>query len=268
MNILLCVKQVPDTTIIKIDPETNRLIRDGVPSILNPYDGYAMEAAARIKDKNPDTRIIVASMGPQQAEAVIRDCLAMGADKGYLITDRAFGGSDALATSYILSNAVKIIEEREEIRFDAIFCGKQAIDGDTAQVGCELAEHLGYPLVTYGLEAEAEEKSLKVWKEIEDGKIAIRVAYPCVVTYTKPSFDPRFPTIRGKMAARKAEIAHLGVDVFENIDRTRIGLKRSPTKVKTTFVPERKKNGVIIQGETGEASGCRLAQLLDEAKII
>ena len=158
MNILGCVKQVPDTTEIRIDPVKNTLIREGVPSIVNPFDGYALEAAARIRDKNPDTRIVVLSMGPAQAKTALKECLAIAADKAYLASDRVFGGSDTLATSYILSGAIRKVEELEG-RFDMIFCGKQAIDGDTAQVGPEIAEHLGYPQVTYGLEAEAGEDS-------------------------------------------------------------------------------------------------------------
>ena len=126
MNILVCVKQVPDTTEIKIDPVTNTLIRAGVPSIVNPFDGYALEAAARIKDKNPDSKIVVLSMGPDQAKAALKDCLAIAADKAYLVSDRAFGGSDTLATSYILSEAIKKVEEIEG-KFDAIFCGKQQL---------------------------------------------------------------------------------------------------------------------------------------------
>ena len=154
MNILVCVKQVPDTTQIKIDPVKHTLIREGVPAILNPFDGYALEAAARIKDKDPSTKITVVTMGPPQAVAVLKECVAIAADKGYLVSGRTFGGSDTLATSYILSHAIKMLEEKEGA-FDAIFCGKQAIDGDTAQVGPEIAEWLGLPQVTYGLECEA-----------------------------------------------------------------------------------------------------------------
>lgn len=267
MNILLCVKQVPDTTIIKIDPETNTLIRKGVPSILNPFDGYAMEAAARIKDKNPDTKIVVVTMGPPQAEAVLRDCLAIGADKGYLVTARQFGGSDTLATSYILSCAVKKIAEIEG-EFDAIFCGKQAIDGDTAQVGCELAEHLDLPQITYGLEAEEDGDSLKVKREEDDGSVIMSVKFPCLVTFTKPAWDPRYPTIKSKMKARKAEITTLGYEDFPGIDDSSIGLSGSPTKVRKTFVPEQKQGGMIIEGESGVEKAQKLANLLSDANII
>ena len=180
------MKQVPDTTEIKIDPVKNTLIREGVPSIVNPFDGYALEAAARIKDKNPDTKIVALSMGPEQAKAALKECLAIAADKAYLVSDRAFGGSDTLATSYILSHTIQKVEELEG-NFDAIFCGKQAIDGDTAQVGPEIAEHLDLPQVTYGLEAEADGGALRVRKEVEEGVEVIAVRTPCVVTFTKPA---------------------------------------------------------------------------------
>lgn len=267
MNILVCVKQVPDTTEIKIDPVKNTLIRDGVPSIVNPFDGYALEAAARLKDKDPSTKITVLSMGPEQAKAALKECLAIAADKAYLVSGRKFGGSDTLATSYILYNAIKKIEETEG-KFDAIFCGKQAIDGDTAQVGPEIAEHLGYPQVTYGLEAEAAEDGLVVLKEGEDSKMKIAVKFPCVVTFTKPGFDPRYPTIKRKLAANRAVIPTLGEDAFPEIDETRIGLKGSPTHVKKSFVPQKKSGGVMIKEETGAESAVKLAALLSEAHVI
>ena len=267
MNILVCVKQVPDTTEIKIDPVKNTLIRDGVPSILNPFDGYALEAAARIKDKDPDTKIVVVSMGPEQAKAALKECLAIAADKAYLVSDRAFGGSDTLATSYILSNAIKKIEESEG-SFDAIFCGKQAIDGDTAQVGPEIAEHLGYPQVTYGLEAEAADGMLKVKKEVEGGAEIIGVRTPCVATFTKPSWDPRYPTIKRKMAANKAVIPTLTVADLTEIDLTQAGLKGSPTKVKKTFVPQKKTGGMKIKEESSEESAKKLFETLSAAGII
>ena len=267
MNILVCVKQVPDTTEIKIDPVKNTLIRDGVPSILNPFDGYALEAAARIKDKYPDTKIVVVSMGPPQAVAVLKESLAIAADKAYLVSGRTFGGSDTLATSYILSCAVKKIEETEG-KFDAIFCGKQAIDGDTAQVGPELGEHLGLPQVTYGLEAFLEGDELHVHKETEDGVEVIGVKLPCLVTFTKPAWDPRYPTIKRKMAANRAQIPTLGDDAFPDIDTTKIGLKGSPTNVKKTFVPQKKTGGMKIKEETAEESAVKLFQVLSDASII
>ena len=191
MNILVCVKQVPDTTEIKIDPVTNTLIRKGVPSIVNPFDGYAVEAAARIKDRHPDTKIVVLSMGPDQAKAALRDCMAIAADKAYLVSDRAFGGSDTLATSYIISETIKKVEALEG-KFDLIFCGKQAIDGDTAQVGPEIAEHLDLPQVTYGLEAQVNGSQVQVKKEVEDGFEILAAQMPCLVTFTKPAWEPRY----------------------------------------------------------------------------
>ena len=247
MNILVCVKQVPDTTEIKINPETNTLMREGVPAIVNTFDAFALEAAARLKDKAPDSKIVVVSMGPEQAKAALKECLAIAADKAYLVSDQ--------------------IEEIEG-KFDAIFCGKQAIDGDTAQVGPEIAEHLDYPQVTYALEAEADGDRLKVLKEGQDGNMIIGIKFPCVVTFTKPSFDPRYPTIKRKMAANRAEIPTLTAAEFPDIDTTRIGLKGSPTHVKRSFVPERKKSGIKIQEETAAESAAKLAGLLSDAHVI
>jgi len=267
MNILVCIKQVPDTTEIKIDPIKNTLIREGVPSIVNPFDSYALEAAARIKDKNLDTKIVVLSMGPEQAKSALKECLSVGGDKAYLVSDRAFGGSDTLATSYIISETIKKLEGMEG-KFDAIFCGKQAIDGDTAQVGPEIAEHLNYPQVTYGLEAEINGEKLKVNKEVEDGAEIISVEMPCVVTFTKPSFDPRYPSIKSKLAANRAQIPILTAADIPTIDLSRAGLKGSPTKVKKTFVPPRKQGGVKIKEDTNDASARKLFQLLNDAHVI
>lgn len=267
MNILVCVKQVPDTTVIKIDPIKNTLIRAGVPSILNPFDGYALEAAARIKDKNPNTKIVVVTMGPEQAKNALKECLSIAADQAYLVSGRAFGGSDTLATSYILSQAITKIEETEG-KFDAIFCGKQAIDGDTAQVGPEIAEHLGLPQVTYGLEADIDGDTMKVHKETEDGVQMIAVKTPCLVTFTKPVWDTRYPTIKRKMAANRAEIPTLGEDAFPDIDSGKIGLKGSPTHVKKTFVPQKKSGGIKIKESADEESAYKLFQILSDASII
>jgi len=267
MNILVCVKQVPDTTEIKIDPVKNTLIRDGVPSILNPFDGYALEAAARIKDKNPDAKLVVVSMGPPQAVAVLKECLAIAADQAYLVSGRAFGGSDTLATSYILTNAIKAIEEKEG-KFDLIFCGKQAIDGDTAQVGPEIAEHLGYPQVTYGLEAEVDGEIVKVKKETEGGAEIIGIQTPAVVTFTKPAWDPRFPNMKRKLAANRAQIPTLSEADLPEIDLAHAGLKGSPTKVKKTFVPQKKSGGMKIQEETNEAGALKLFAALSDARVI
>jgi len=267
MNLLVCVKQVPDTTEIKIDPETHRLIRKGVPSILNPFDAYAFEMAARIKDVHSDAKIIVLSMGPDQAKNALRECLAIGADNAYLLSDRAFGGSDTLATSYILSEGIKKVAELEG-DFDVIFCGKQAIDGDTAQVGPEIAEHMDLPQITYGLEAEYKEDGLCVTRETDEGKEILEAEMPCLVTVTKPDFEPRFPTIKGKLAARKKEIVTLTSEDLSTIDLMQAGLKGSPTKVKSTFTPEIKAGGLMIEAETSEEAAEKLANMLESKNII
>lgn len=267
MNILVCVKQVPDTTEIKIDPVKNTLIRDGVPSILNPFDGYALEAAARIKDSDPSVKIVVVSMGPPQAVAVLKECLAIAADKAYLVSGRSFGGSDTLATSYILSETIRTVEEREG-KFDLIFCGKQAIDGDTAQVGPEIAEHLGIPQITYALTAKCDSNVIQVEKETDSGKEIIEAQLPCLVTFTKPSWDPRYPNIKRKLAANRAEIPILSEADLTTIDLNRAGLKGSPTKVKKTFVPQKKSGGLKIEGCSGEEGALILFKSLSDAGVI
>lgn len=268
MNILVCIKQVPDTTEIKIDPVKKTLIRDGVPSIVNPFDAYALELAARIKDTDPGAKITLLCMGPPQAEAALKECLAVGGDTAYLCSGREFGGSDTLATSYILATAIKKLEETEG-KFDIIFCGKQAIDGDTAQVGPEIAEHLDYPQVTYAVEASVEGDTVKVKKETDEGFELIGAKMPCLVTVTKPAFDPRYPTIKSKMAANRKAITTISfADLEATIDSTRIGLKGSPTKVKKTFTPEVKTGGVKIHEETGADSAKKLFACLTADKII
>jgi len=266
MNMLVCVKQVPDTTEIRIDPETNTLIRACVPSIVNPFDVYALEAAARLKDKLPGSKIVLLSMGPPQAKAALKECLAVGGDKAYLVSDRVFGGSDTLATSYILSRAIAKVEEIEG-KLDLIFCGKQAIDGDTAQVGPEIAEHLDYPQVTCAVEVSADGDTAQVKREIEDGYELLGVKLPCLVTVTKPRFEPRYPTIKTKLAANRAEIPTL-TSADLTIDVSRAGLKGSPTKVKKTFTPPRKTGGMKIKEDSDRASSQKLFKLLGDAGVI
>jgi len=265
MNLLVCIKQVPDTTEIRIDPETNTLIRAGVPSIVNPFDTYALEVAARIKDEKGGC-IAVMTMGPEQAKQALTECLGVGADKAYLVSDRVFSGSDTLATSYILSAAIRAVEA-EEGPFDIIFCGKQAIDGDTAQVGPEIAEHLDLPQVTYAVEAQAGEGSIVVKRENDDGYALIEMQTPCLVTVTKPAFEPRLPTIKSKMAAKKAPIVTITSQDLE-LDMSQCGLKGSPTKVKKTFTPAVKQGGMRIEETDDAAAGRKLASLLFEAKAI
>ncbi|WP_283170950.1 electron transfer flavoprotein subunit beta/FixA family protein [Curtanaerobium respiraculi] len=265
MNILVCVKQVPDTTEIKIDPVKNTLIRKGVPSIVNTFDKYALEAAARIKDSHPEAKISVLTMGPPQATAALRECMEIAADDAYLATDRVFGGSDTFATSYILSEVVKKIEADTGAKFDMIFCGKQAIDGDTAQVGPEMAEHLGWPQVTCGLACELAGDTLKVSKQREDGIAVIGVQLPCVVTFSKPTFAVRPPTIRRKLAAKHAEIRQVVADDLESLDRAHTGLKGSPTKVRRTRTAEVKTNAEMIDEGSAQANAQKLADMLSAA---
>ncbi len=267
MNILVCIKQVPDTTEIKIDPVKNTLIREGVPSIVNPFDTYALEAAARIKDADPDTKIVVVTMGPPQAEKALRECLAIAADKAYLVTDRKFGGSDTIATSYVLKMTVKKLEELEG-KFDAIFCGKQAIDGDTGQVGPELAEWLDIPQVTNCWEVEVAGDSLKVKKQTDDGFEIIGAKMPCLVTYTQPAWEVRYPNIKRKLAANKAEIPQISVADLAGIEEPRLGLAGSPTKVKKSFVPPKREGGIKIEEENVEDGAKKLFKMLNDASII
>lgn len=251
MNMLVCVKQVPDTTEIKIDPVTNTLIRQGVPSIVNPYDGYALETAARIKDENPGSKIVVLSMGPKQAQDALRECLAVGADKAYLLTDNLFAGSDTLATSYILSRAIAKVQELEGA-FDIIFCGKQAIDGDTAQVGPEMAEHLGLPQVSYVTDARKEGDRLVVRKESEESVQTLEVEGPCVLTVLASAFPARYMSVAGIMEAYGREVELWSADRID-VDEERLGLKGSPTKVFQSFPKALKAPGEQFEGSAEEA---------------
>lgn len=265
MNILVCIKQVPDTTEITIDPVKHTLVRQGVPSILNPFDGYALEAAARIKDAHPDTRIVVLSMGPDQAKQALRECLQIAADQAYLVSGRAFGGSDTYATSYILSKAVQEVQRREGMS-DLIFCGKQAIDGDTAQVGPEIAEHLGLPQITCGLEASVEQGELRVLRETDTGTEVLGAPMPCLATFTKPAWDPRIPGVTRKIRAQRAEIVVLGTEDIEGMDPARLGLAGSPTKVKKSFTPPQRKSGRRIDGADAAEAAHKLYEFLLEVR--
>ena len=266
MNILVCVKQVPDTTEIKIDPVTKTLIRAGVPSIVNPFDAYALELAARLKDQ-AGGRITILSMGPPQAEAAIRSCLSVGGDVGYLVCGREFGGSDTLATSYTLFHAVRYLEEKQGESFDLIFCGKQAIDGDTGQVGPELAEHLGYAQVTCATNLEQAEDGIIVTKDTDEGHDKLKTTLPAVITVTKTAFEPRMSNIRAKLAATRAVIEHISLEDLKKIDQSRIGLKGSPTKVKKTFTPEVVTNCVMIEEDSAARAASKLLDLLEAAKV-
>lgn len=265
MNIIVCVKQVPDTTEVKINPETNTLMREGVASIVNPFDAYALELAVRIKEKEGG-KVTVISMGPEQAKAALKECLAVGADEAYLVSDRAFGGSDTLATSFILSSYIKHLAQ-ENGEFDLIMCGKQAIDGDTGQVGPEIAEYLDLAQVTYATDINCENNRILVKRENDEGYDWIEVFTPAVITVTKSAYEPRYPTLKSKIAANRAEIETLTSKSID-IDLEKCGLKGSPTKVKKSYTPVRESNGIIIQEETASQSVESLLNLLVEKKVI
>ena len=261
MNIVVCIKQVPDTKGgVKFNPD-GTLDRASMLAIMNPDDKAGLEAALRIKDET-GAKVTVLTMGLPKADAILREAMAMGADDAVLVTDRVLGGADTWATSTTIAGALRNLD------YDLIITGRQAIDGDTAQVGPEIAEHIGLPQVTYAIEAEAEEDRLVIKKEVEAGFEKVAVSYPCLITVTKPSFDPRFPTIKSKMAAKKAEINVLAyADLEAGMDNERIGLKGSPTKVKKTFTPEVKTSGVKINEPTSEEGAEKLFAILCEDKV-
>ena len=267
MNICVCIKQVPDTNEIRIDPETHTLIRAGVPSIVNPFDTYALEAAVRLKEKHGG-KVIVVSMGPPQAAEAIRSCLAVGADEGYLVSGRRFGGSDTLATSYILSEAIKTIEKKENLKFDLILGGKQAVDGDTAQVAPEIAEHLGLPQVTYALDIQEEDGVVKVKRDCDSGYDIISVKLPAVVTVVRLPYEPRYPSIGPWLESKKRVIPVLSEEDLDTVDLDLCGLNGSPTRVKKSYTPVIEKHGTILNRMPADEAASRIADMLHEAKII
>ena len=255
MNIVVCIKQVPDTAEVKINPETNTLIRDGVENIMNPFDRQALETALILKDTS-GAKVTVVSMGPPQATDILKEAIAMGADDAVLISDRALAGSDTLATSVALAAAVRKVGE-----CDLVLCGKQAIDGDTAQVGPEMAEHLGIPQVTGALKVVlGADGRLLVDRENESSSQTLAV--------TKSEKEPRFASIKGKMKARKAEIPVMGAVELE-IDPKVIGLSGSPTKVLKIFTPSVPQiESEIINEEDTDKAVDMLIEKLVQAKII
>lgn len=261
MEIVVCVKQVPDTTEVKIDPVKNTLIREGVPSIVNPFDKIAVEAALQLKEKYGG-RVRVISMGPPQAADALKECLAMGAEEAVLVSDRVFGGADTLATAYALSTS---IEKMGTV--DLILCGKQAIDGDTAQVGPGIAENLGWPQITYAAKIEVNGNTIKVDREHEDGYEIMETQLPAVVTVVKSIAEPRFPTVKGTMKANRTQIpVWSAADI--NADEKRIGMPGSPTQVRRIFTPTQRSQGQLIQEESAQKSVAVLMQKLSDAKII
>lgn len=264
MKIVVCIKQVPDTNEVRLDPVTNTLIRDGVPSIINPDDKAGLEAALRIKDNNPDdVEITVVSMGPPQAEAVLREALAMGADKAVLVTDRAFGGADTWATSSTLAGALRNLD------YDLIVTGRQAIDGDTAQVGPQMAEHLGLPQVTYAEDLKVENDKVIVKRQFEDRYHIIEVKMPCVITALAELAEPRYMSIGKVFDAFKQDIITWGLeDIKDKLDVANIGLKGSPTKVRKSFPKQGKGKGVLLTDLTADEAAQAIVAKLQEKYII
>lgn len=261
-NVIVCIKQVPDTNEVKIDKATNTLVREGVPSIINPFDENAIETAVSLKEKY-GARVIVISMGPPQAGEALKKAWAMGADEVILISDRAFAGSDTWATSYVISKAVERINS-----YDLIIFGKQAIDGDTAQVGPGVAEILNLPQITYvsDIEYMIEDNLVKVKREIEDGYEIIESKLPAVITVLKEVNEPRYPSLKKLVQMKKMEVDKWGISQIE-AEEYKVGLDGSPTKVVKIFNPPPKGNSMLFSGTAKDAVQ-KLYKELKNKKII
>jgi electron transfer flavoprotein beta subunit len=258
MNIIVTVKQVPDTQEVKIDPDTGTLMREGAPAIVNPEDKNALEAGLRLKEAFDDAAVIAVSMGPPQAESALREALAMGADQAILVSDPAFAGSDTLATSYILSQAIRKIKN-----YDLILCGRQAIDGDTAQVGPQIAECLGIPQVTYAQSIRMEADTLSV--ESNFGRIlrTVKVAPPALITVTSTINRPRYKTLNGIWRAfDKKEVLSWSQEDLQ-LNPMRIGLNGSPTWVRKISTPDYRRSGCIEEGDPATLADGMLTFLSD-----
>lgn len=262
MKIIVCIKQVPDTNEVKLDPKTGTLIRDGVPSIINHDDMNALEEALELKDRYKDVEITVLTMGPPQADVALREALAMGADRAILVSDRAFAGADTWATSNTLTAAIKKIDS-----FDMIFCGRQAIDGDTAQVGPQIAEKLDLPQVTYVRKMEVSGNTVTVQRALEDGYEVIEVKMPCLLTAIKELNTPRYASVKGIFDAYREKTVENWTAKDIAINPEIIGLNGSPTNVRKTFTPAPKGKGTILSG-CDKDTVCELFGRLKEKHII
>jgi electron transfer flavoprotein beta subunit len=265
MNIIVCIKQVPNTTTdVQIDLETGRLKREGVESVINSFDEYAIEEGVRIKEKIGG-KVIVVTMGPPQAESALREAVSKGADEAVLVSDRVFGGADTLATSYALSSAIKFIGS-----YDIILCGEQASDGDTAQVGPEIAETLNIPHVAHIKKIESvDNKSIKVKRVMEDGYDLIESQVPVLLTVVKEINTPRIVSLKGKMAAKKVVIKVLNAADL-GADTKRTGLNGSPTQVMKIFAPPQRTRtggGEKFSGGAKEIAAA-LVKRLSEIRVI
>ena len=263
MKIVVCIKQVPDTSEVELDPETNTLIRKGIPVIINPDDKAGIEEALTIRDSIPGSTVTALSMGPLQAEMALREALAMGCDEAVLVSDRKFGGSDTLATSTILSAALK------KIGYDVIVTGRQAIDGDTAQVGPGIAEHLKIPQVTYVEELSYEDDAFIALRQFEDRYHRIRIKPPCLFTAITGGVDVRYMKVRNVMDTCSKEVKTLGLDDLKDIlDIKAIGLKGSPTRVVKSFVKEQKAQGAVLKGLTADEAVDAIMARLQEGHVL
>lgn len=246
MNIIVCIKQVPDTTNVRIDPETNTLMREGVESIINPFDMYALEEGMRIRERIGG-KVTALTMGPPQAENALREAISLGIDDAILLSDRAFAGSDTWATSLALAGAIRKISS-----YDLIICGKQAIDGDTAQVGPGIAVHLNIPQITFVKKIEEiSDKKIRAERMMEEGYQIIEAPLPALITVVKEINEPRLPSMKGKMKAKKAEIPVWKITDIQ-VPEDEVGLKGSPTVVKKIFTPPKRTGGRILKGEIPE----------------
>ncbi|MGG5460360.1 electron transfer flavoprotein subunit beta/FixA family protein [Clostridium sp. B9] len=262
MRMMVCIKQVPGTSKVEVDEKTGVLKRDGVDSKMNPYDLYALETALRIKEKKGG-EIKVISMGPPQAKAVIKEAYSMGADEGTLVSDRKFAGADVLATSYTLSQGVRKCGE-----FDIILCGKQTTDGDTAQVGPEMAEYLGIPHVANVRSIlDINEDFIKVEMDMPNTIEVLEVKYPCLLTVDKDIFQPRLPSYKKKVATEEREINVISLSDFEDKDEKKYGLNGSPTQVERIFPPSNNDKHEIWTGDSVELSE-KMEDKLRELKFI
>lgn len=256
MNVIVCVKQVPGTNEVKMNKETNTIIREGIEAIINPFDTYAVEEAVRLKEKTGG-KATVLSMGIPSVAELLKETISVGIDEAVLLSDRAFAGSDSLATSYALSMGIRKIGN-----YDLIICGKQAMDGDTAQVGPGLAEKLGIPHTTYVRKIEEiGEDFIRCQRMTEDGYEVIEMPLPAVITVVKEINEPRLPSLKGKMRAKKTEVNVWTADDI-GADKALCGLNGSPTQVVKTFVPEHDVDSEIIGGTPEEQAGTLARKLL------
>ena len=262
MNIIVTVKQVPDTHEVKIDQKTGTLIREGVPSIINPEDKNAIEEALRIKESRDDVAVTALSMGPPQAENALREALAMGVDKAILVSDRAFAGADTLATSYILSIAIKKIK-----KYALILCGRQAIDGDTGQVGPQLAEALNLPQATFAEEIDLQGNVVTVKSHFGHIVRMVEMKTPALITVSGRMNKPRFKTMNGVLRAFRDKEVVTWTKRHLKPNPMRIGINGSPTWVRKTFIPSHSRDGLVIEKGSMEIAGDILDYLLEKTLL-